>query len=407
MYPPTLREEEIKNKVASDFFKDFDSTKILGNIDFCISFNNKTLFEPINFLWSEAKAGKDRDIYKSLVQLILTIGKSKINQKVLPPLFLGAFDCEKFAFLPYYDIMNVFSQNDFNWNVTPSNYETKEFQQLYQNSKNILEEKSLYFNFEKDYKNLKDFIKNNFTLTNNKLVKIPINKNNFTHVYKKWLNCVKDSISISWEDEKPDILDADFYLADLLSFDNTTKGIKENLRILLQKDSYKVKIERVNKDRFNFTEFYFKDKQLSHTQFWNLYERPPKEEFWDYILERRDLLVPQDIRERKGAFFTPQIWVNKSQSYLASSLGENFQDEYYIWDLAAGTGNLLANLVESNRIFASTLDRSDVEIMKDLAKNKRLNLLENHIFQFDFLNDDFFDEAFEKSTHVPPPPIKL
>ena len=25
------------------------------------------------------------------------------------------------------------------------------------------------------------------------------------------------------------------------------------------------------------------------------------------------LLVPQDIRERKGSFFTPQIWVEKSQ----------------------------------------------------------------------------------------------
>jgi hypothetical protein len=47
-------------------------------------------------------------------------------------------------------------------------------------------------------------------------------------------------------------------------------------------------------------------KKLTY-QFWNKYERPPKEEYWDYIVNRRDLLVPQDIRERKGSFFTPQI----------------------------------------------------------------------------------------------------
>jgi hypothetical protein len=27
--------------------------------------------------------------------------------------------------------------------------------------------------------------------------------------------------------------------------------------------------------------------------------------------------------------------------------------------------------------------------MKDMIKNKSINLLENHVFQFDFLNDDF------------------
>jgi hypothetical protein len=46
----------------------------------------------------------------------------------------------------------------------------------------------------------------------------------------------------------------------------------------------------------------FTDKQVAHTQFWNKYDRPPKEEYWDYIVERRDLLVPQDVRERKGSF---------------------------------------------------------------------------------------------------------
>ncbi len=44
----------------------------------------------------------------------------------------------------------------------------------------------------------------------------------------------------------------------------------------------------------------------NHKAFWNKYERPPKEEHWQWFIERKDLLVPQDVRERKGSFFTPQ-----------------------------------------------------------------------------------------------------
>jgi hypothetical protein len=69
-------------------------------------------------------------------------------------------------------------------------------------------------------------------------------------------------------------------------------------------------------------------------------------------------------------------------------LGENWQDEYYIWDCAAGTGNLLAGLLDKKKIWASTLDKQDVDVMKDRILNGA-NLLEENVFQFDFLNDDF------------------
>jgi 16S rRNA G966 N2-methylase RsmD len=80
--------------------------------------------------------------------------------------------------------------------------------------------------------------------------------------------------------------------------------------------------------------------------------------------------------------------VELSQKYLTDVLGENWQDEYYVWDCAAGTGNLLAGLTNKYNIWASTLDEQDVEVMKDRIKNGA-NLLESHVFQFDFLNDDF------------------
>ena len=36
-YPSTIREEELKNRVAADFFGAYDCTRIVGNIDFCVS----------------------------------------------------------------------------------------------------------------------------------------------------------------------------------------------------------------------------------------------------------------------------------------------------------------------------------------------------------------------------------
>ena len=48
----------------------------------------------------------------------------------MPPIFIGAFDAEKIAFVDYSVVANVFIKNDFNWNVTPSNHSTKEFKYL-------------------------------------------------------------------------------------------------------------------------------------------------------------------------------------------------------------------------------------------------------------------------------------
>ncbi|EAJ7578557.1 hypothetical protein AAH56_01935 [Campylobacter upsaliensis] len=414
MYSTKISEEELKAKVKEDFFspnpqsefikldkeqkallKTLDSTQILGRIDFCISYNAKTLFQPINFLWAEAKKGNKSDIIESFIQLILTIGKEKTYENNLPPLFLGAFDCEKIAFIPYHELDSIFSQNDFNWLVTPSKHNTKEFKALHTLAKELIEGSKLQFDYKTQYKELTTFITSNFTLGNENIAKIPITKNNFTTIYQKWLTSVAPSIGIDWNLAKnAGILDADFYLADLLSAEN--QSLLDKLFVVLKNNHYEFDKVKTGGLGLSIKTAEFNDKQKAHKEFWNLYERPPKEEYWSYIIDRRDLLVPSDIRERKGAFFTPQIWVGKAQNYLAKALGENYQSEYYIWDLAAGTGNLLANLTESHRLYASTLDKADVEIMQELSSKNALHLLPKHIFQFDFLNDEFFDTICEK-----------
>ena len=403
-----IREEELKNRVAQDYFWLYDCTKIVGNVDFCVSMfqSKKELFEQESLLWAEVKRGNS-DIYESIAQLILTIGKARTFDKNLPPPFIGCFDYEKIAFVPYSDIQDIFYQNDFNWKVAASDYETREFKQLYEQVKKIIHPcptlpkgnsassppleglgEVLLFYYEKDDTELKHFIRENFVVGNTKATKIKIDKNNFIIIYNKWLETVKPTIQVDdWEGAKKDgIIDGDFYLADLLSFENET--LKEKLFVLLRSNYYETEKHKNKHGFFTSSKIEFSDNQKAHMQFWTKYERPPLEEYWNYITERRDLLVPQDVRERKGSFFTPPQWVELSQKYLADVFGKDWQDEYYVWDCAAGTGNLLAGLTNKYNIWASTIDKADVDIMKDRIQNGA-NLLESHVFQFDFLNDDF------------------
>lgn len=197
-----IREEEVKNKIRQEFFQDYDATPILGDIDFAVTTKRSSeddLSDQEYFLWAEAKAGNTEDIYASFVQLIITIGKAHTHESYLPPRYLGAIDEEKIAFIEYHNIVSVFYQNDFNWNVTPSNHSTKEFHMLSDLLKEKLKKEIRLFYLHKDEKELRKFIRSNFKLGKQSTNGINITKNNFTYIYRKWVEKVKPSITLDWE----------------------------------------------------------------------------------------------------------------------------------------------------------------------------------------------------------------
>jgi len=388
-YSGRQKEETFKAEVFRDFF---NSSKYayepnIGNIDFIVT-EAKTLKGSMwkrHYLWAESKKGV-ADTLSMFTQLVLTIKKTYEQGEYLPPPYIGCFDTEKIAFVPFHVILPIFSENDVNWNAIPSNHTTPDFLKTKKKVEKLTENNIVVFDFDKDKKEIINFINNNL-VAGNITSKSPINKNTFVTIYNKWLDKVKKTIAIDWAMvKKSGIIDADFYLADILSKDNYT--FKDKLFVILMNNQYKFDKRFDNAGFSLYKEVGFNDGQKAHKAFWEKYERPPLEEYWDYIINRRDLLVPQDIRERKGSFFTPQKWVELSQKYIADVLGDDWQDEYTIWDCAAGTGNLLAGLTNKYNIWASTLDKADVDVMKDRIKNGA-NLLEDHVFQFDFLNDEF------------------
>ena len=413
MVNKNTREEQVKNYVAEEWFAAYDCKNIIKNLDFCVAQKRTQKqidggFPLTSYYWAEAKRGRIKDIYQPIVQLLLTIGKERPQDTHLPPAFVGAFDEEKIVFIPYATILPILNQNDFNWNVPPSDYTTKEFVQLYKTVQSSIEKESLCYYYADHQHALRTFITQNFSKSTSK---IEINRNNFISIYQLWRKEVYPSIDITLEElQELKLIDADFYIADLFTQENETIGDK--LFVLLEQTEYSIgKIPQTSKRRVVQTlNVLFKDSQRAHHQFWLIYQRPPEAEYRDYIIERRDLLVPPDLRERKGSFFTPQEWVTLSQEYLAKAFGKNWQSEYYVWDCAAGTGNLLNGLTEKSRIWASTLDPQDVRVMHErIANGNATNLVPEHVFQFDFLNEPFskLPESLQKVLNDPKKQSKL
>ncbi|WQX76698.1 hypothetical protein KVM95_06600 [Helicobacter pylori] len=388
-----LNEEPLKNQIKAKFFKDKKFLYSGDKIDFMLSYQHSNATLPI--LWGEAKRGDFDDLDKAFTQLLLTIGRHKLYTHHTPP-YLCAFNAFRMEFIAFNDTITSFLyKSDIDFSIPPSNHNTEGFKHALDAFKAMCKPHKQVFDFKTQSQECKEFIKkylNSSHLHN----KIKIDKNNFFTIYQKWLEIVKPTIDINWEAAKAKgILDADYYLADLLS--DGDKTIIEKLHTILRSSHYKLNRGVNELGKMDFMEVGFTDSQQAHQEFWSVYERPPQLEFQASILERRDLLVPSDVRERKGAFFTPKIWVEKSQEYLAKALGQDYQEDYIIWDCAGGTGNLLRGLLNKANLYLSTLDHNDVAIIKDLASKNHLKLLENHVFQFDFLNDDFYSEKVPKS----------
>jgi hypothetical protein len=136
-----------------------------------------------------------------------------------------------------------------------------------------------------------------------------------------------------------------------------------------------------------------------YRRFWAIYHKPPKAEYRDYLLERRDSLIPLDERSFKGAFYTPLAVVDKAYDLLADTLGKNWQKEYIVWDMCCGVGNLEVKHSNPRNIYMSTLDEADVDVMKATK-----TCVAAQRFQYDYLNDDIRDDGtidYSLSNKVP------
>ena len=105
-----------------------------------------------------------------------------------------------------------------------------------------------------------------------------------------------------------------------------------------------------------------------------------------------DRLVEDTTRRRKGEFYTPTLFVDEAHKYIAKAFGENWKEEFVVWDCCCGTGNLTRDY-KFKELYMSTLEQSDIDTANQMGYNP-----EAVKFQYDFLNDGVGEDMFDESA---------
>ena len=121
-----------------------------------------------------------------------------------------------------------------------------------------------------------------------------------------------------------------------------------------------------------------------YENFWATYDRVSDPGVLRSIRQRVDRLSVEDFRRFTGEFYTPIEFAHKGMEYLERTIGPRWwENGYRLWDMAAGTGNLLYDLPAEAlpHCYVSTLLEDDADYCSRLFP-------ESTVFQYDYLNDD-------------------
>ena len=228
------------------------------------------------------------------------------------------------------------------------------------------------FRIESDEEEFKQAIKNAIRL--GEIIRTHITPDNLKQVFDKWVEMIGQEISGVTEEDY-----ALLFFADIMH--DGTVSTHDNLSAEL--------LHKGNAPVFSLGDkLYELDSVEGYNRFWQIYQKPPKKEYRDYLLERRDSLIPLNKRIFEGAYYTPLPVVDRAYDKLSDVLGKRWQSRYIVWDMCCGVGNLEVKHSNPRRIFMSTLDEADVDVMKATKTCPQAMR-----FQYDYLNDDISEDG--------------
>jgi len=319
-------------------------------------------------IWFEAKDGGKNSTYVMFTQLMHYVQQALNKGEYIPP-FLAVIDTQKAAIMKSADVVPFLAKNTIKWGRSAS---TKPSQEALDAISAHIGTHFVSFKIETHEQEFISTIKN--AIKNGDIIRIQITPDNLKQVFDKWVLMIGREIK--------GVSDDDYVLlfyADIMH--DGTVSTHENLPAeLMHKNGAPV---------FSLGGHIFElGNKEGYRQFWAIYHKPPKAEYRNYLLERRDSLIPLDERSFKGAYYTPLTVVDKAYDKLTETLGENWQREYIVWDMCCGVGNLEVKHSNPRNIYMSTLDAADVDVMK-AAKT----CVSAQRFQYDYLNDDISDDG--------------
>ena len=329
-------------------------------------------------IWFEAKDTGRQSSYAMFTQLLHYVQVALNKGEQVPPL-LAVIDTEKAALMKSADVLPFLSRKTVKWGKSASHYTQEALDEI---SAHI----GTHFVSFRISSHEEEFISTvKAAIRSGEIIRTQITPDNLKQVFDKWVDMIGHEI-VGVREEDYALL----FFADIMH-DGTVSTHANLPAELLHKSGAPVfslggkNFELGNKEGYR--------------RFWAIYHRPPKSEYRDYLLERRDSLIPLDERSFKGAYYTPLHVVDKAYDKLAETLGKNWQKDYIVWDMCCGVGNLEVKHSNPRNIYMSTLDQADVDVMKATK-----TCVAAQRFQYDYLNDDITDDGridYSLSNKVP------
>lgn len=320
-----------------------------------------------NEIWFEAKDTGKHSTYVIFTQLLHYVQDALNKGEVVPP-FLAVIDTEKAALMKSADVLPFLAKKTVKWGKSASKYTLEALDEI---SAHI----GTHFVSFKIATHEDEFISTvKAAIKTGDIIRTQITPDNLKQVFDKWVEMIGREI-VGVDEESYALL----FFADIMH-DGTVSTHANLPAELLHKNGAPV---------FSLGgHIYELGNKEGYRRFWAIYHKPPKSEYRDYLLERRDSLIPLDERSFKGAFYTPLKVVDKAYDRLGELLGINWQKNYIVWDMCCGVGNLKVKHSNPRNIYMSTLDQADVDVMKATK-----TCVAAQRFQYDYLNDDITDDG--------------
>ena len=318
-------------------------------------------------VWFEAKDTTKHTTYSMFTQLLHYVQDALNKGEHIPPL-LAVIDVEKAAVMKSSDVIPFLSQKTVKWGKSASKYTQEALETISAHIGTYF----VHFNIATDEEEFLSTVKE--AIKSGDIIRTQITPDNLKQVFDKWVEFIGREIQNISEDDFHLLFFADVMHDGKIA---TYQGLPSALVHINDAPAFKLhdKIHELKSIH-------------GYRKFWSIYHKPPKSEFRDYLLERRDSLIPVAERIYKGSFYTPLNVVDKAYDQLTRSLGKSWQSRYFVWDMCCGVGNLEVKHSNHRNIFMSTLDQVDVDVMKATK-----TCAASYRFQYDYLNDDITEDG--------------
>ena len=247
-------------------------------------------------IWFEAKDTSKHSTYKMFTQLLYYVNQALTKGEFIPP-FLCVIDTQKAAIMKSEDIIPFLKKQTIkDWGKSPSQASLEALDAISAH----IGTHFVSFKIETHEEEFISTIKN--AIKKGDIIRTAITPDNLKQVFDKWIVMIGREIE-GIKDEDYALL----FFADIMH-DGTVSTHDNMTAVLMHKNGAPV---------FSLAgHIYELGNKTGYDHFWAIYHKPPKAEYRNYLLERRDSLIPLDERSFKGAYYTPLNVVEKAYDKL-------------------------------------------------------------------------------------------